>query len=186
MLDRIADIDRGLTAVPTAADIARDLADEQDSLDSIVATLADDQWALPTPSPRWTVADQIGHLRYFDSAATMAIVDVEAFLVHRDEFMKEAIGSPLASDELTLSDTRGMNPDQLLEHWRDGRRRLQDAAVTLEDNTRIEWYGPSMGSKSFLTARLMEAWAHGQDIVDTVGAVHASRPTGFATSPSSA
>ncbi len=27
-----------------------------------------------------------------------------------------------------------------------------------------------MGSKSFLTARLMEAWAHGQDIVDAVGA----------------
>ena len=26
-----------------------------------------------------------------------------------------------------------------------------------------------MGAKSFLTARLMEAWAHGQDICDTVG-----------------
>lgn len=27
-----------------------------------------------------------------------------------------------------------------------------------------------MGAKSFLTARLMECWAHGQDIVDAVGA----------------
>jgi uncharacterized protein (TIGR03084 family) len=27
-----------------------------------------------------------------------------------------------------------------------------------------------MGAKSFLTARLMEAWAHGQDVVDAVGA----------------
>ena len=27
-----------------------------------------------------------------------------------------------------------------------------------------------MGAKSFVTARLMETWAHGQDIVDTVGA----------------
>ncbi len=26
-----------------------------------------------------------------------------------------------------------------------------------------------MGGKSFLTARLMEAWAHGQDVVDAVG-----------------
>ncbi len=25
-----------------------------------------------------------------------------------------------------------------------------------------------MGAKSFLTARLMEVWAHGQDIVDTI------------------
>ena len=42
---------------------------------------------------------------------------------------------------------------------------------TLADDTRIEWYGPSMGSKSFLTARLMEAWAHGQDVADAVGAL---------------
>ena len=27
-----------------------------------------------------------------------------------------------------------------------------------------------MGAKSFVTARLMETWAHGQDIVDAVGA----------------
>ncbi len=44
------------------------------------------------------------------------------------------------------------------------------AASTFDNDTRIAWYGPSMGSKSFLTARLMEAWAHGQDIVDAVGA----------------
>ena len=30
----------------------------------------------------------------------------------------------------------------------------------------MEWYGPSMSAKSFLTARLMETWAHGQDVVD--------------------
>ena len=30
-----------------------------------------------------------------------------------------------------------------------------------------------MGAKSFLTARLMETWAHGQDVVDSIGA---SRP----------
>ena len=35
----------------------------------------------------------------------------------------------------------------------------------------MEWYGPSMGAKSFLTARLMEVWAHGQDVVDAIGAL---------------
>ena len=47
--------------------------------------------------------------------------------------------------------------------------KLAEASAPLTDDRRIEWYGPSMSSKSFLTARLMEAWAHGQDIVDTVG-----------------
>ena len=156
--------------MPTAADVARDLAEEQDSLDSIVAELTDDQWSLPTPSPRWSVADQIGHLRYFDWAAALAITDVEAFLTHRDRFMQEAMTSPPAADELTLAETRSMAPGELLDRWRQGRSDLQAAAATLTDETRIEWYGPSMGSKSFLTARLMEAWAHGQDVADTVGA----------------
>ena len=40
---------------------------------------------------------------------------------------------------------------------------------TLADDTRVIWYGPSMGAKSFLTARLMECWAHGQHVVDAVG-----------------
>ena len=31
-----------------------------------------------------------------------------------------------------------------------------------------------MSGRSFLTARLMEVWAHGQDIVDTVGATRPS------------
>lgn len=154
----------------TAADIARDLAEEQGSLDSIVSRLTDEQWALPTPSPRWTVADQIGHLRHYDGVATLAITDAAAFLRYRDEFFEKAAGSETAADELTLSESRTMAPAELLEYWREGRRALQEAAATLSDDSRIEWYGPPMSSRSFLTARLMEAWAHGQDIVDTVGA----------------
>jgi len=57
----------------------------------------------------------------------------------------------------------------LLAQWRANRLTLGRVASELDDNARIAWYGPSMGAKSFLTARLMEAWAHGQDIVDTLG-----------------
>lgn len=156
--------------MPSAADIAADLAAEQDDLDRIVSAISDDQWSAPTPSVGWTVADQIGHLRYFDHVAALAITDPEAFASHRDAFVAQAVQSPSAADELTLGETRAMTPSHLLEHWREGRRELQGAAASLADDTRIDWYGPPMGSKSFLTARLMEAWAHGQDIVDAIGA----------------
>ena len=52
-----------------------DLVAEQGVLDAIVAGLADEEWALPTPSPGWNVADQIGHLAYFDGTAATAITD---------------------------------------------------------------------------------------------------------------
>ena len=56
-------------------DLLQDLLDEQQSLDEIVAGLDDRDWDLPTPSPRWSVGDQIGHLCYFDAMAALAISD---------------------------------------------------------------------------------------------------------------
>jgi uncharacterized protein (TIGR03084 family) len=35
---------------------------------------------------------------------------------------------------------------------------------------RLPWFGPDMGVRMFTTARLMETWAHGQEIYDLVGA----------------
>lgn len=145
-----------------------DLVAEQQALDTIVAALSPDQWALPTPSPRWTVTDQIGHLAYFDATAALAITDPAAFAAHRSELIG-SFSDDRAVDEATLGAFRTRSPDGRLAEWRMRRNELAAAGRTLDDDTRIAWYGPSMGAKSFLTARLMEVWAHGQDVCDTVG-----------------
>lgn len=147
-----------------------DLLAEQQALDDIVAGLTDEQWATPTPSPRWSVADQIGHLTYFDRTAALAISDPDRFQQSVAELMALATSDEAAADDATLAEFRAMTPVQLLGAWRAGRSLLAEAAATLDDDARVAWYGPSMGAKSFLTARLMEVWAHGQDIVDAVGA----------------
>ena len=64
---------------------------------------------------------------------------------------------------------RGMAPAELLAGWRAGRTALLDTLRPLDPKTRIPWYGPAMGARSFATARLMETWAHGQDVVDALG-----------------
>jgi len=33
----------------------------------------------------------------------------------------------------------------------------------------VPWYGPPMSAASKITARLMETWAHGQDVADALG-----------------
>ncbi len=151
-------------------EVAADLLAEQEQLDSIVSGLSAEQWLLPTPSPRWNVADQIGHLTYFDGTATMAIMDPEAFRASIDDLMSAAgANGDQGVDNLTLGEFRSLSAGEQLEAWRSNRQALSDAAAGLDNDTRVPWYGPSMGSKSFLTARLMEVWAHGQDIVDTIG-----------------
>ena len=151
------------------AGVTADLIAEQDALDAVVAPLADGAWSTATPSPGWTVADQIGHLAFFDRTAALAIEDPDAFIAHRAELVASFADAD-AVERITLGEFRAMEPGELLDAWRSGRSALARAAAGLADDTRVEWYGPSMSAKSFLTARLMEAWAHGQDIVDTVGA----------------
>lgn len=154
------------------AGLRRDLAAEQQALDDVVSTVDDAQWALPTASPGWTVADQIGHLTFFDQAAATAITDPPAFAASV-EVLRAAALDP-GPDELTLGTFRRLTPPEQLVAWRQARDALRQASATLADGDRVAWYGPSMGAKSFLTARLMEVWAHGADVVEAVGA---TRPT---------
>ncbi len=169
----VSDPARNGAAVPSELDVVRaDLIGEQNALDDIVAAISDDQWLTATPSPGWNVADQIGHLAYFDGTAANAVLDPDGFRAGMDELFVGAVARGV--DEFTLGAFRALSPGQQLAAWRHNRVVLAEAAKTLRDGTRVEWYGPSMGAKSFLTARLMEVWAHGTDIVD---ALHAERPS---------
>jgi uncharacterized protein (TIGR03084 family) len=139
-----------------------DLISEQESLDTIVADLADTEWSRPTPSPGWSIADQISHLAYFDAAAVMAIETPDAFA----SLATALNDSPAQMDELTLQ--RPHSVARLRSLWRSGRRDLHRALRGLHAGERVSWFGPSMGAQSFVTARLMEAWAHGQDVADAL------------------
>jgi len=152
----------------SVTDIAADLAAEQASLDQIVELLGAEKWRLDTPSPGWCIADQIAHLAYFDHTAALAVTDPPAFAEHRDQFFAADFSSPEAIDAFTLAAARDLLPAELLVHWRAARSELAAAAVLLDDHDRIDWYGPSMSARSFLTARLMEVWAHGQDVADAL------------------
>jgi uncharacterized protein (TIGR03084 family) len=155
-----------VTVAVDVESLAADLVAEQDALDAVVTVLTDEQWQLLTPSPGWTIADQIGHLTFFDGTATLAIEDPAAFVASREELIRATLDGAASAEELTLGRFRALSAPALLEAWRENRRRLAVAAAGLTDGVRVEWYGPSMSAKSFLTARLMETWAHGQDVVD--------------------
>lgn len=152
------------------ADLLQDLLDEQASLDEVVVSLDEGDWNLPTPSPRWSIADQIGHLCYFDRSAALAIRDPDAFSTEARRLMAASLVSESSGDDFTLGEFRSLEAADRLERWRQGRSDLAAAAGTLGERDRVSWYGPSMGALSFITARLMEVWAHGTDVCDTVGA----------------
>jgi uncharacterized protein (TIGR03084 family) len=149
-------------------DVRADLAQERSQLDQLLAGLDDASWHVPTPSPGWVVADQVGHLAYFDHAATGAIEDPGRFDAHLTELVAGA--STVGIDQFTLADYRAMTSTDVLSAWRAKGAALDRAAASLVDGQRVAWYGPSMSARSFVAARLMETWAHGTDVADAVGA----------------
>lgn len=147
-------------------DICRDLAEEHVALDAIVADIDEDAWETPTPAEGWAVRDEIAHLAYFDDRANIAAIDQDNFNKHMKEVVED-IESFIGTD---IKKGRAMSIPELLEWWRQERSALVKALEPLDPKSRIPWYGPPMSAKSHATARLMETWAHGQDIVDALGA----------------
>ncbi|MEV3990535.1 TIGR03084 family metal-binding protein [Streptomyces sp. NPDC049837] len=142
-----------------------DLRDESEEVDRLVAGLRPDGWATPTPAPRWTVAHQIAHLAWTDDAALLAVTDADRFAAH----VEEALKAPETFVDDGAEAGAAAPPQELLTRWRDGRERLLTALRTAPADARFPWYGPPMSAASMATARLMETWAHGQDIADALG-----------------
>jgi uncharacterized protein (TIGR03084 family) len=153
---------------PDLKAITSDLAAEHEELDLLVASLVDDGWDTPTPAVGWAVRDQISHLAYFDDVATLALTDPEQFLP-----ISQAVSDATEASEDPMREHlergRAMEPSELLVWWRNSRRQLIDAANQTDPASRVPWFGPPMGARSFLSARIMEVWAHTQDVADCLG-----------------
>ncbi len=146
---------------PSLTELGTDLAAEQADLISAVTPLDEQGWASATPATGWSVRDQIAHLAYFDGAAALAASDPEAF--EKLAALAEVPGFESATLRGELSGAA------TLEWWREESAGLHGNIAGLNPAQRVPWYGPPMSALSMVTARIMETWAHGQDVCDALG-----------------
>ncbi|WP_230466279.1 TIGR03084 family metal-binding protein [[Actinomadura] parvosata] len=146
-----------------------DLVAEGDELDALVA--AEDDWSKPTPAVGWTIAHQIAHLAAADANVLIALRAPEEF----DAVLKqaEAAGSRYADLDAAAGAARPRSV--LLEQWRAGRREVAARLRDVPADQVFPWYGSQADATLMVPLRLMETWAHGQDVFDTLGVEH--RPT---------
>lgn len=147
--------------------LLRDLAAEGDDIERLVDGLDDAGWATPTPAEGWTIAHQIGHLAWTDEQALLAITAPDAFADRMIEAAGE--GKLLGAVDEGAAERAAMAPAALRAYWIEGRWALSEAFGQVPPGARIVWFGPPMSAASMITARIMESWAHGQDIADALG-----------------
>ncbi|GII80588.1 hypothetical protein Sru01_55700 [Sphaerisporangium rufum] len=145
-------------------DLLADLRAEGDELLAVLEPLGPAEWERPTPAAGWAVRDQVSHLAWFDDAATTAATDPEGFRAALPAFAARGEG---AVDEIAAA-ARGLSPGQVIDWFRAARARSLAALAAVDPRARLPWYGPDMSAASFATARIMETWAHGQDVADAL------------------
>ena len=151
----------------TLDELLDDLDAEYREVRDLVATLPDHawEWDLPTPADGWAVRDQVSHLAFFDDLGRMAMAEPGQFAAKADELVES--GRDPMEEHLVAG--RSMGGDRLLRWWAEAHRGMAEAFAGADPSTRVPWFGPPMGVLSFVSARVMETWAHGQDLADALG-----------------
>jgi uncharacterized protein (TIGR03084 family) len=147
--------------------VVADLREETADLLALLAPLDAAGWGAATPAAGWSVQDQVNHLAWFDEAAALAVTDPAEFRAGAAALTADADDFP----DVLVSRQRGMAYGTSHDWFRTARAAFLDLAATHDGAMRLPWYGVEMSLTSSVTARLMETWAHGQDVADAVGVV---------------
>lgn len=151
---------------------AVDFADESEALFGVIDGQASKFGAgvfdTTTDFNQWTINDVLQHLHYFNVMADLSLTDPEKFQADYAAFSKlreAGKGMVGATDEML----NGLRGAPLLVRWRDYFLDMAGRWQSVDPKTRVKWVGPDMSVRSSITARLMETWAHGQEVYDIFG-----------------
>ena len=150
-----------------------DFKDESETLYNLLAPLGDQDFGRKTQFKDWTIHDVIAHLHIFNWAAEESIRDGDSFVRFYEGLVKQRRDhgrSLIEATDLWLDENEaGSRGRPLLLVWREFYLGMADRLADTDPKMRVKWAGPDMSVRSSLTARLMETWAHAQEIFDMLG-----------------
>lgn len=137
---------------------------EQAGLQTELRDLPVDHWFRPTPAKGWDLRDTVAHLADTDEIA------IDTCLGGPRPLNDFAARFASAEDTTLWGVLRGRRRPghDVLAWWEHTSARERDVLAALDPAIRVPW-GLGMRPPSFVTARLMETWAHGLDVRTALG-----------------
>ena len=147
---------------------ADDFMAESEALHAVLAPLDDAAFATVTQFKGWTIDDVVRHLHFFNQMVDLALLDPAAFGTRYQVFDagRQADGDMTGITRRMLD---GLSGQPLLAAWRELYLEMRPRWREADPRARVRWVGPDMSARSSITARQMETWAHGQEVVDALG-----------------
>jgi uncharacterized protein (TIGR03084 family) len=146
---------------------AEDFRAESHALFDLLGTAEPDQYDEPTQFKDWTINAVLQHLYFWNQMAGFQITD-ETELIARMKGVGRHTGGMRGYEAEHFGNLKG---PALLDAWYANMHETADLFAKADPKTRLKWAGPDMSARSSITARLMETWAHGQEIYDHLGIV---------------
>ena len=144
------------------------------ALYDLVAELSDAEFDQKTAFKGWTLNNVFRHLHVWNQAANLTLTDGQGFLDYLQVVQEngKAGGTLIGFEERWLD---GLSGTSLRETWREYYDEVGGNYATVDPSKRLKWGGPDMSARSCISARLMETWAHGQEIYDQLGVVRKNK-----------
>jgi len=146
---------------------AYDFRDESNALWNLLEPLAEEDFKQTTLFKDWTINHVIGHLHMWNWAADTSLTDPDAFHAWSAEAWPVMAEQGIRGYEEVWLD--GLQGRKLLDTWQEYYRDMTGRFAAADPKQRVKWVGPDMSVRSSITARLMETWAHGQEVYDLLG-----------------
>lgn len=142
---------------------AADFLEETEALAELLAPLPDAAFGEATQFKGWTVDDVIRHLHFWNRAAGLQLTD-EAELMRLLGAIAGKGGMRAVEREVVPQSGQALRTA-----WLKTAGEIAEIYKTADPKARLKWAGPDMSARSSITARLMETWAHGQEVYDHLG-----------------
>jgi uncharacterized protein (TIGR03084 family) len=154
-------------------DLVNDLEAEMRVLDAVLASLDGPAWDVPSPAEGWTLRDSVVHLAETDDSAAQIVESRSAEVQdHRKLTASSRPARPSQREGLLTAGqlrARLLDPAEVLEWRHSAGRRMIETLQGLSGDERLHWAGRPMSVRSFISARILEHWSHGLDVLDAAG-----------------
>ncbi|MEO9969536.1 MAG: TIGR03084 family metal-binding protein [Hyphomonadaceae bacterium] len=144
---------------------AEDFRAESDALYRLLEGVDAAVYDEPTLFKSWTINMVLEHLCFWNQMAGLQVTD-EDELVHRLSSIADHDGGMRGFEADYFA---GLSGPELRSQWHLDMQATADIYAQADPKRRLKWAGPEMSARSSITARLMETWAHGQEVYDHLG-----------------
>ncbi len=146
---------------------AEDFRAESEALNALLQGADEARFSEPTQFKSWTIDAVLQHLYFWNIMAGFQITDEDQLVETMSKIASQKGGMRAFEND----HFEGLSGHALRKAWFANVQETADLFADADPKQRLKWAGPDMSARSSITARLMETWAHGQEVYDHLGVV---------------